>query len=257
DDRDRPAVAAAAELRHAVADGEDRVVLADRRPRARAEPRAALADDDLAGADVLPREDLDAEELRIRVAAVLPRAHALLVGHLVLLFLCQSRLERRDRALARRVLVLVGERRVELLLRPVCRRRLDPCDGQLLVARRDARRRWGCRRSRLGVRLRRLLRSRRALRPGAERDLDARGRRAVAVVALVAGAAAVRADPDLRAALVRDHGRRDRAVAEQHVGLEALAGLRAEAVDDERLTVVDAVLLVAKPDDRVTVSHLF
>src|SRR5262249_47001401 len=81
DDRDEAALAARAELRLAVAHGEDRVVLAELRARARPEPGAALADDDLAGAHVLPGEDLDAEVLRVRVAPVLRRAESLLVRH--------------------------------------------------------------------------------------------------------------------------------------------------------------------------------
>src|SRR5205823_9306834 len=101
---------------------------------------------------------------------------------------------------------------------------------------------------------RRFLRRRGALR-GAERELHARGRRAVAVVTLVARTPAILADPDLRAALVGDDGRRHRAVAEEHVGLEALAGLRPQTIDDERLAVADAVLLVAESDDRVIGCH--
>src|SRR5205823_2294513 len=86
-------------------------------------------------------------------------------------------------------------------------------------------------------------------------DLHARGRGAVAVVTLVARPPPVLADPDLRPALVRDHRRRHHALAEEDVGLEALAGLGAQAVDDECLAVADAVLLVAEPDDCVTVCH--
>src|SRR5438876_8783345 len=81
DDRDRALVAALAELGDAVAVREDRVVLAELGARARAEPRPALAHDDLTRADVLAAEDLHAEVLRVRVAPVLRRAHALLVGH--------------------------------------------------------------------------------------------------------------------------------------------------------------------------------
>jgi hypothetical protein len=75
-------------------------------------------------------------------------------------------------------------------------------------------------------------------------------------VTLVARAAAVLADADLRPALVCEHSCRHLALAEKHVGLEALAGLRTQAVDDERLAVADAVLLVAEPDDRVAVCHV-
>jgi hypothetical protein len=52
-----------------------------------------------------------------------------------------------------------------------------------------------------------------------------------------------------------EHRRRDLAVAEEDVGLEALAGLGAQAVDDERLAVADTVLLVAEADDHVIGSH--
>src|SRR5438552_9236355 len=81
DDRDEAAVAARAELGLAVPEREDRVVAADLGARAGAEPRAALADDDLARLHVLAGEDLDAEVFRVRVAAVLRRAEAFLVRH--------------------------------------------------------------------------------------------------------------------------------------------------------------------------------
>ena len=51
-------------------------------PGAGTELRAALADDDLAGADVLAAEDLHAEVLRVRVAPVLRRAESFLMCHL-------------------------------------------------------------------------------------------------------------------------------------------------------------------------------
>src|SRR5262249_41380812 len=84
-----------------------------------------------------------------------------------------------------------------------------------------------------------------------ERDLETRRRGAEAVMALVAGAAAVLAHHDLRAALVAEHPRGHLRVAEQHDRLEALAFLGGDAIDDERLAVADAVLLVAELDDRV------
>ena len=86
---------------------------------------------------------------------------------------------------------------------------------------------------------------------GTQADLDARGRGAEAVVALVARAPAVFADQDLGAALVRKHGRRDLVLTEQHDGLEALALVGRQAVHDESLAVADAVLLVPELDDRV------
>src|ERR1051325_4753672 len=68
---------------------------------------------------------------------------------------------------------------------------------------------------------------------------------------LVARAAPVLADDDLRPALVRDHLRRYRPVAEQDVWRERLALVGAHAVHDERLALPDAVLLTAKTDDCV------
>ena len=70
-----------AELDRALAHGEDRVVAADVRAGAGAEPRAALADDDHAGLHLLAGEDLDAEPLRVRVAAVPGGTEAFLVSH--------------------------------------------------------------------------------------------------------------------------------------------------------------------------------
>src|SRR5207245_612832 len=74
DDRDEAALAAPPESDHAVARREDRVVLADTRAGARAEARAALADEDHPGRHVLAREHLHAKHLRVRVAAVAGRA---------------------------------------------------------------------------------------------------------------------------------------------------------------------------------------
>jgi hypothetical protein len=80
-DRDEALLARRAELDDAFADGEDRVVAAEVGARAGAEAGAALADDDHAGLDLLAREDLDAEALRVRVAAVAGGAEAFLVSH--------------------------------------------------------------------------------------------------------------------------------------------------------------------------------
>src|SRR5581483_6670383 len=195
DDRDRAAIAAAAELGDPVTDGEDRVVLADRGAGPGPELRAALADHDLAGAHGLAREDLHAEELRVRVAAVLRRPHAFLVRHLLLLQRC---FQRRDRTLARRVRLLVRERRFDLFRAPRRGCVLDLRDRHLFVALRR-----GAAAVRPARPCRFLLRRRRAL-GRAERDLDPRRRGAVAVVPLVAGAPPVLADADLRPALVRD-----------------------------------------------------
>src|SRR5262249_4577137 len=157
-------------------------------------------------------------------------------------------LERVQRALPRRVLLLVGERGLQLRPAPALRVRADRRDGHRLVAFRQA-----CRRGLDGLDLGRvlgLLRRRGLLLrcgglAGAEPDLDARGRGAEAGVALVAGAPLVLADADLRPALVRDHGRGDldAVVAEQHLGRERAALVGVDAVDDERLAVADAVLL--------------
>ena len=61
--------------------GEDRVVAAEAGARAGAEPRPALADEDHALLDLLAGEDLHAEHLRVRVAAVPRRTESLLVRH--------------------------------------------------------------------------------------------------------------------------------------------------------------------------------
>src|SRR5262249_25018826 len=59
----------------------ERVVLADAHARARLEFRAALAHDDLAAGDGLPRERLHAKALGVGVAPVAARAKALLMSH--------------------------------------------------------------------------------------------------------------------------------------------------------------------------------
>ena len=70
-------------------------------------------------------------------------------------------------------------------------------------------------------------------------------------MALVPGALAVLADADLRAALVRQHLRRDGGVSEQHLGRERPALVGLDAVHDEVLALADTVLLATETDDRV------
>src|ERR1044072_5771494 len=92
-----PPLPAPPEAQRAVALGEDRVVLADPRAGAGAEARAALPDDDHAGLHRLAVEQLDAEALCVRIAAVAGGAKTFLVSHLAVLHsFC---LERGDRAL--------------------------------------------------------------------------------------------------------------------------------------------------------------
>src|SRR5438067_8001528 len=81
DDADEAALAARPELDAAVARGEDRVVAADAGAVAGAKARAALADEDHPRGHVLAGEDLHAEHLRIRVAAVPRRTESFLVCH--------------------------------------------------------------------------------------------------------------------------------------------------------------------------------
>src|SRR5581483_1420966 len=80
-DRDHAAPAATLELNHPRAGGEDRVVAPEAGALAGPEAGAALANDDLAAAHALACEDLDAEHLRVRVAAVPARSKPLLVRH--------------------------------------------------------------------------------------------------------------------------------------------------------------------------------
>src|SRR5947209_5683977 len=83
-DRDAPAVFADSMERHVSLDErEQSVVAADADPRPGRDLRAALADDDRSGVDELAPIGLDAEHLRVRVAAVAGRAAALLVRHSV------------------------------------------------------------------------------------------------------------------------------------------------------------------------------
>src|SRR6266542_2859518 len=84
-DGDEAALAACLECDRAVALREDRVVAPDARAGARPETRAALADDDRPRRHALAVEDLDAEHLRVRVAAVPRRAESLFVSHLAVL----------------------------------------------------------------------------------------------------------------------------------------------------------------------------
>src|SRR5262249_31058268 len=81
DDADEAAVAARPERDLAAAHREDRVVLAETSTGAGPEARAALADKDHPGRNVLAVEHLHAEHLRVRVAAVPRRAKSLLMCH--------------------------------------------------------------------------------------------------------------------------------------------------------------------------------
>src|SRR5205823_492579 len=93
---------------------EDRVVPADTGAGAGPEARPALADDDRPRGHALAVEDLDAEHLRVGVAAVPRRAESLLVSHLVDLL----RFERCEGAFALGMGALVLQRRLDLLGRP-------------------------------------------------------------------------------------------------------------------------------------------
>src|SRR5439155_2935008 len=81
DDRHEAALTARAERDRARPHRENRVVTANLGARAWVEPRAALTDDDVAGLRGLTVEHLHAEELRLRVAAVLRGAEAFLMCH--------------------------------------------------------------------------------------------------------------------------------------------------------------------------------
>src|SRR6266536_4996230 len=81
DDRDGAPLAACAELDSPVLRGEDRVVAPNACPWARLKARAALADDDHPGLDLLAGKDLHAEHLRVRVAPVARGTESLLVCH--------------------------------------------------------------------------------------------------------------------------------------------------------------------------------
>src|SRR5437016_5166120 len=81
-DGDHAPAAAGGELHPPGTRGEDRVVPADARAVAGLEPRAALAHDDLATGHCLAGEDLHAQPLALRVAAVPARSEPLLMSHL-------------------------------------------------------------------------------------------------------------------------------------------------------------------------------
>src|SRR4051794_28353756 len=167
------------------------------------------------------------------------------------------------------MLALVLERGLDVRAAPVGDALGDLRDGHVLVALRRmrlARRRLGGRGGgrRLGSGLRgggRLvgggLRSSAAGALADRVDLDLRQAGAETGVLLVAGAALVLADPDLVALDVADDGRGDRdagAVAvgdEQQVGREALALVRLQAIDQQLLALLDAVLLATDFDDCV------
>src|SRR5438105_857509 len=81
-DRDGPAAPAAVPIAHDPRDFREKgVVLAAANVIAREEPRSALPDQDRAPADELTREPLDAQPLRVRIAAVSGRSLTLLVCH--------------------------------------------------------------------------------------------------------------------------------------------------------------------------------
>src|SRR5712691_782875 len=167
-------------------------------------------------------------------------------------------LERTDRALAFAVLLLVCQRGLEHRTVPPLRAFGDIGDGELRVAFRQA----------LGsdVDPRRLCRCRRrGARRGLladRRDLDLRQRGPEARVPLVAGLRLVLADPHLRTAHVPDDLgrhvlglRREHTAAvaaeEENLGVEGLALLAVQALDQETLALVDDVLLPSEADDRV------
>src|SRR4051794_16403789 len=80
-DADDATLAGRAGAHDAPAGREDRMVAADPGPVAWTEAGAALADDDLAAADLLAGEHLDPEHLRVRISPVAARAKSLLVRH--------------------------------------------------------------------------------------------------------------------------------------------------------------------------------
>src|SRR3954453_3358432 len=246
DDGDEPAAAAHLERDEAVTLGEDRVVAAEAGAGARPEARAALADDDRPRGHALAVEDLDAEHLGLGVAPVPRRSESFLVSHLLLLL----RLERGQRAFALAVCVLVLERRLDLLGRPVAGLLGDVLDCHVRVTARQLR-----------GSLRRLLLLRRgragALRRADRLDLDLRQLRAEAGVLAVAGLRPVLADPDLFAQRGADHLRGHLGAARgelelpvaaehQHLRMEGLALLRRQAVHEQALALANAVLLAAQ-----------
>src|SRR5881394_1498322 len=245
-DCDGPALSARPEREGAVALGEDRVVLADPRAGARAEARATLADDDHAGLHRLAVEELDAEALRVRVAAVPGGAKTFLVSHLA--FLLSFCLERGDCALACRMRTLVLERRLDLLGRPARRFLVDVGDCHLRVAPRQLRRRFHGH-----LLLRRGLSPR---GPADRLDLDLGELGTEAGVPAVALLGLVLADADLLAERRADHFRRHLharrqvrlavSAGEENVRMERLALGGGDMVHEQAIARVDAVLLSAE-----------
>src|SRR5579862_1191412 len=196
-----------------------------------------------------------------RVPSYVPLALLSILG------MTECRFERRDCPLARLARLLGRERGLDLGLAPTGgglrdvrdRHGTDVDPGRGRLGRRGGLLlcRFRLRLCLLGLRLRR-----RSLRLSADRlDLDARKAAAMAVVPLVAGALLVFPDADLLAELVADDargdGRRRREIGcavaanKQDARLEGLALLHLEAVDNEPLALLDAVLLTAETDDRV------
>src|SRR3954447_5953843 len=81
EDRHHAAAPALGELHRAGGAGEQRVVAADADALAGLEAGATLGEDDLAAGDALAGEDLHAEALGVRIAAVARGAEPLLVCH--------------------------------------------------------------------------------------------------------------------------------------------------------------------------------
>src|SRR4051794_38548157 len=77
----RPPLAGGAEVHFAGTRREDRVIAPEPGALARPELGPALAHDDLAAADLLARENLHAQHLRVRFAAVATGAQPLLMSH--------------------------------------------------------------------------------------------------------------------------------------------------------------------------------
>src|SRR6266540_3827160 len=206
-------VAARPKNNPAVARGEDRVVAADSGARAGAEARTALPDEDHPRLDLLPVEQLHAEPLGLGVATVLGGTETFLVCHLSL-FLCDERgLDRGERALPLRMLLLVRVRGFEHRAIPALGARRDLRDSQLGVVLRETLRSRGhlgrlrgglalCLRGGLALCLRGglalCLRGRLARADSC--DFDPRQRRSEARVPLVARLGLVLADTDLRPA---------------------------------------------------------
>src|SRR3954453_2193320 len=160
------------------------------------------------------------------------------------------RFERRERALALRVRALVLERSLDLLGRPAAGLLVDVRDGHVGVAARQLRGRL------LGGRL--LLLGGGGL-PGAATDrldLDLRELGAEAGVPAVARLRAVLTDAYLLAERRADHARGhlrlgrelERTIAPEHeyLRMEGLPLLRGQAVDEQALALLDAVLLSAE-----------